>query len=558
LGWDSTDADASTWRLARKDKRPLRWFQDALDFGYRYRLSTSGAKPTADAKGYGFINEWRGEAAGIKVPGYLARSGLVAKSPTEVSYFLSEALAALGGDLRGVSSPRELVHYFVPLAGLSQWRATACWIRPVEAKLGDAKTGDENIVNLGLRQALDEVFTQSVISSSTAYFAHALSRPSGEERLSVLCDAICSLWWADAVLLYSGDDQVYAEYRDETGNLRPTAPSRREMRLPQEEHSPQSIWNFQAEAIRIDFAELSGSGREVVRGILGCDRAVVRLRLLEQDAEKANLILKGVEEQLAQSLGGVLHLHRMEAAERDKRKLQEAMSAYASIAHELNKLFDKQFKHVPVVLRSGSLNENDRSAIVFAWEVLGSAVEVSYYLGKARITSRRDQRQELFRRFREPIARLWRKDELEAAIRTVAKRVYEREGPEGRRLRRIPALEGIENTVCLAADEFARCYVLCAEPIRNFLTYGPRGEASWAVAIDSRKGIAITLIHSVRLDTYDLPESPTFDALAAFLGIDPVWECRAICERVEDGRDATKVRWTIELGCSFLGEENEI
>jgi len=557
LGWSAQNSEGS-WSLSRPDERPLRWVQDALEFAHRFGLDARAAQEAAHQRGYQFISPWEGAAAGIKVPKYLTRGGLIARDVEEVSYFLSEALSAVKGDLNTDTCPSELVHYFVPLAGLGQWRATACWISPPE---GQAPSGrGQEIVTHVLRQALDEMFTQSVVSAITPHFTYVLSKPDGEERLSALCHAICSLWWADEVALFRGNEAVYWEARDQNGDFAPRVHHHLDLRIVAVGQLPSALCSPEPGVIVIDIASLSGLKRNVVGAALGCDRAVLRLRLFVQTLNDSNRILGIIQPQLSHIIGAVLGLHRLEVAERDKQRLQEATSAYATLAHELNKLFEKQFRDVPLLLRKSELSMREREAIMFAWEVLGSVVEVSYYLGKARITQQKRQRDNLFERFRGPIRSLQDRGALMSALLWVASRVYMLEAREGRRRimsRRIPALEHARGLIDLQADEFARCYMLCAEPIRNYMAYGPPGEATWAVSVSQDGGLSVILTHGTNPDTYDLPASPTFDALATFLDLYPEWECRAVREWDMDGLTVKGVCWAVELGPALFCPEGK-
>jgi hypothetical protein len=225
-------------------------------------------------------------------------------------------------------------------------------------------------------------------------------------------------------------------------------------------------------------------------------------------------------------------------------KQRETADVFAAMSHELNALYNKYFDHIPHRLEQQGIED-----VAHAWRLTAAMASLGSVLAKMMVSnSRRDEHsvQEYHVRFSQPLRSLAASGSLLRALRHVAQEVATRETP-GKSKVRFP--EDDDEPLSLEPTEFAVCYLLVAEPIRNHVNYG-RGLAEWSVH-EETAAVTVDLDAPAEKNT-SLPTSKTFRNLGTLLRLLPHGHhigSDATCHQT-DGRN----RWTITIGRSLLAD----
>lgn len=197
-------------------------------------------------------------------------------------------------------------------------------------------------------------------------------------------------------------------------------------------------------------------------------------------------------------------------------KLVQTQSARARlhatgfIIHELNVIFAKQFSNVRE--RVGDCDESSINSRRFAWDLIGALVQLAWRRGKIAVLDSPERREEIRRDFLEPLRSLWAAGLLERALTCVGSQVYNQSHTKNDQVR-IPALEELR-WVTLTPQQYARCFLMVAESIRNCVEHGLRGTtADWHAHVD---GSTVTIVLR-QVWKEDTPNSPTFVVFGLFL-----------------------------------------
>lgn len=213
------------------DEAPLHWprgseltkvcFQDVLDIlHYQVDRNTLIQK---NPEGYAFLPTSDEGKPGpvLQLSKYMQRANLVTSTSFEV--FLAEYLYhVLGGQQpleqqkSGWPRPSLLNHYFLPLSGLGQWRAAACWLAASERGAlvpPDFQATMQSLLEELCSQAIIDLFGTKLIEAQKA------GGPGEGVRFEALIRAFAVLWWSETIALYEGNRRICQAARDDAGNL---------------------------------------------------------------------------------------------------------------------------------------------------------------------------------------------------------------------------------------------------------------------------------------------------------------------------------------------------
>ncbi|MBI2808721.1 MAG: hypothetical protein HYX68_27345 [Planctomycetes bacterium] len=200
------------WNLDRCEKKRFLWFQHTLDFAYVFRFSSQDFMKARAREGpmlgVRAFDEETKTATVVEVRRYMSIEQLV--STDTVLAFLAEYLFSTGGQLSLDYLPSDLCHYFVPLAGIGQWRTALCW-------LGMQHTGTPKFPHI-LVASLNEHCSQSMISAFGTKLAQTLiemeTLTSPLDKYKLLSEVFATLWWSREIALFDSNQCVYCAVRD--------------------------------------------------------------------------------------------------------------------------------------------------------------------------------------------------------------------------------------------------------------------------------------------------------------------------------------------------------
>jgi hypothetical protein len=273
------------------------WFQDALDFGGNWELKIEDFRQFLGTSRDNRFCKFRwpfgtDRARLMEVQTYVKREGLMSG---RLAIFIAEYLYYLAGmQLLGHGenrhpNPSELDHFFLPLRGLGQWRASACWLRfnPVTRN-----TQLPEFPGAALPTALEELTTKSILESFRVRLEQAIATRRRlfvpdqasfievDNPLADLAYAFSTLWWSEEILLLERDKCVFRLARDGGGDLVPqecTEPLgnliNRKKRLIQWEQTKD------ATLVQVNLEELRDRG-PALRNTHGVSKVQFRVRLL--------------------------------------------------------------------------------------------------------------------------------------------------------------------------------------------------------------------------------------------------------------------------------------
>jgi hypothetical protein len=183
------------------------------------------------------------------------------------------------------------------------------------------------------------------------------------------------------------------------------------------------------------------------------------------------------------------------------------------IIHELNAIM-KQFSNIRE--RMDALDAESVTTRRFAWDLIASTVNLAWEEGKLAVLSHADARARVRTVFLKPLQELLSTGKLDKALRFVAHEVYRVSKPDSGAAQGalIPSLEASEH-ISLSPQQYSRCYLLVAEPIRNCCRYGSSRTmaADWRVFVSGSR----FSIHLEQSELNNLPTATTFDILDEFL-----------------------------------------
>jgi hypothetical protein len=211
LGSISADHPASAhlvhWVLP---SQPLafKFFQDALDFAGTYKFDAEQLTDRYPETPFTCHDH------AMKVSGYVRRAGLIADETTLFA-ILAEYLTATKHHVGSVVDPNDLDHYFVPLKGLGQWRASACWIKPPETSPSPPLIRESHI------ESWQHIFTDGLVDDfsqklNDAVARHQENEPGADKQI---CFAFADLWWARDVSFFRNLTCVQRLGRSTNGTL---------------------------------------------------------------------------------------------------------------------------------------------------------------------------------------------------------------------------------------------------------------------------------------------------------------------------------------------------
>lgn len=231
-------------------------------------------------------------------------------------------------------------------------------------------------------------------------------------------------------------------------------------------------------------------------------------------------------------------------AHAERKAHGEAMEILSTVTHEIASLFNKHFSNVRSELEAIQTSA-DVSRVIHAWDTICATAEFGYLHAKTWSAKHAGASfSDVRTRFSKPFADLYGRNVLEAAVRLVARRVYEEEA-EGRSIV-IPSLEGGSTSdPVLSPQEYAACYMVTAEPIRNLKHVKDKGLAEWSVTVAASDGLLLRLNHTRARGTY--PESTTFRHLDAFLKAIDVDSYARLSPAGNNG-----VAWDVRIGPGLL------
>lgn len=238
----------------------------------------------------------------------------------------------------------------------------------------------------------------------------------------------------------------------------------------------------------------------------------------------------------------------------NERFVDATVRTFSIITHETKSLFLKHFIDLRNRLEVKSRHDELTKEVCYAWDLMAASTSIAYLFSKVvslgdggvEELDKQDALNQLHGRFLQPLAALFLRGELETALRTVAHSVVVREGA-GLNVRLFPFCEADDNEVSttpeLSPEEFAHCYMLITEPIRNFVNYGLNAEAEWSVTV-SRQEIVATLRQQLNEGDWEIPDSQTFRSLGEFLSV--VNGCGA-ARTPSTVRGRRGVEWTVTI-----------
>jgi hypothetical protein len=229
--------------------------------------------------------------------------------------------------------------------------------------------------------------------------------------------------------------------------------------------------------------------------------------------------------------------------QRLREKQREANAVFAAVSHELNALYEKQFKTIPSKLTAPGLED-----VAHAWRLTASMAWLGSLQGRTMAYHWKEDEEgvrDCRDRFCAPLRALALRGILPAALRYVAQEVAHRERPSSLQASAQCVAFDQEHSgiLQLSPQEFVVCYLLVAEPVRNHVQHG-RGLATWQI---SEKAEAIKIVlDAPRLKDSNLGSSITFENLGKFLNSISLNDTfRSDAQHTEpDGHD----RWEVTLG----------
>lgn len=278
LGW--MDHNGSTtrahWSLNQDKSAPLRWFQVALDYAFVYRFDKR--RLPAEISGKVYLHDKI-----MEVSQYMSEPLLV--DATSFRSYFAEYLYSQRGNVPRLGSdgqipkeklPSQLDHFFVPLAGLGQWRAAACWIV-------SHRTLNKQI-DRGLHDSLQSLFSQILVDAFARNLDSALLRwrERAEDYNSAIHNTFASLWWSHEIAFFRCGQCVARLFRDpKSGLLEPSIPSHSALRPLTSRGFLTSRYDSPFSLAQLDLKELPELDEEVRDELFGFDQVVFSIPLFD-------------------------------------------------------------------------------------------------------------------------------------------------------------------------------------------------------------------------------------------------------------------------------------
>jgi len=100
-------------------------------------------------------------------------------------------------------APSKLDHWFMPLAGLGQWRAAGCWIAP---------DSTAKMQRVGLYSVIEQLLSQTIIDVFVERLGEVIIDSRADSltvKLGQLANALTMLWWSEEIRLYRENANVF-------------------------------------------------------------------------------------------------------------------------------------------------------------------------------------------------------------------------------------------------------------------------------------------------------------------------------------------------------------
>ena len=279
LGWeDSSSTGSSIWGRQNEGNQPLLWFQDALEWACRHQFNLEGfleGRNRVEKEVMLYSNHL------MSIPQYLSWPGLV--NPRTAEAFVAEVL--LYNTYRDGTSPclpTELDHWFVPLAGLGQWRAAACWLSPHATPPPPFTLGEHSAFQQLLSQALIDLFVDQ------------LGRVIQSGKKEQLPDAFSVLWWSEL------PPRVFSSQGDLTRNHPLSQGNNAFLKIEKEGE----LCN-----ISMDFNAIHPELQARIGTISGFDRVEFKIRLFDESPANLRDLAPRHQSQLQMRLSSLLRQH---------------------------------------------------------------------------------------------------------------------------------------------------------------------------------------------------------------------------------------------------------
>ncbi len=344
------------WFLRSNPTGNLKWFQIAL------HLAASGSEEKAHSLFESVYNQdlltdlldlvgW----PVIGVRNYMSSANLV--DSRNIQFFLSEYLYAIsqvnGKLLESWGNPSQFNHYFLPLEGLGQWRAAACWL------LRKDVNGQQSIkISDALHASLRIICSLALVDAFITDLSETLSSvgsgiESAEARIEIGKE-FATLWFSREISFYRGSQFVFEFYRDDVGEMIPGQEDGKAGHLPYVPSDRFMSITYQPASndhlIQLDLTHLPYPEPKNTAAILGFEKIVFSVPLFASSEGEHSHAVFPFEEHLRERLAALLDLHH-------KRGAANRTDVVEAINHQMKRAlesvaFPEAFKEL------GSMDQN--------------------------------------------------------------------------------------------------------------------------------------------------------------------------------------------------------
>ncbi len=308
LGWTDAKRAAelglpSNWALSRGGSSTLRFMQHALDYAHSAKFDALAA-PSGKRK----LGPYGRSKKLIKISDYMKEKGLIDEG--SFSSYLAESLYSQPLTTTEKNVPSRLDHFFLPLAGLGQWRAAACWVAYQQVWKRKKLDIDE-----GMQASIQALFSQALIDAFISQLDQALVvQTSSASRRDVLHDVFTLLWWSHEISFFRDGGCVALRRRNEEGRLVVANPKHANL-APSDGKGFLSICaDPSCSTVQLDLTQLE-SERSLAREVFDCDRILFSVRLI--DPAERDMVESVYGERLRERIGlSLRHYHLQQNATR--------------------------------------------------------------------------------------------------------------------------------------------------------------------------------------------------------------------------------------------------
>lgn len=308
------------WFLRSNPTGNLKWFQKAL------HLAASGSEKKAHSLfesvyktdlGADLLDLVRWPVIGVKK--YMSSANLV--DSRNIQFFLSEYLYAIsqvdGKLLENWPKPSLFNHYFLPLEGLGQWRAAACWLLREDGNIQDGiKISDA--LHASLRIICSLALVDAFITDLSEILSSVGSGIESAEARIKIGKVFATLWFSREISFYRGDQFVFEFYRDDVGEMIPGQEDGKAGHLPCIPSDRFMLITYQPESndhlIQLDLTHLPYPEPKNTAAILGFEKIVFSVPLFTSSEGEQSHAVFPFEEHLRERLAALLDLHHKRGA----------------------------------------------------------------------------------------------------------------------------------------------------------------------------------------------------------------------------------------------------